>query len=174
MKKGILFALILAVAGTAQAEVLPAEQWNDEVALWLARAMVSEADWHTPDHVAIAWVLKRRWEAASKDKYPTFLDMVKQYCAGMRGKTRTSRHVWTRALTDDGTEPEGWPANVSWSSYRPHWGRVLRLARAWGRGEVQDPCKGKAWQWGGPMDRPGVGWRTVNCGMTANIFYTHK
>jgi hypothetical protein len=134
--------------------------------------MVSEADWSTRDHIAIAWVLKRRWESrVEKDPEWTFLDQVKRYCAGMRGKVRASRHVWVRALNPEGIEPEGWPSNAKWGNYKPAWEKVLRLSNAWIKGNVKDPCP-SASHWGGAMDPPGKSWKAVNCGPTQNIFYS--
>ena len=68
-------------------------------------------------------------------------------------------------------EPESWPANVSWDVYRKPWARVVLLARAWMEGRVRDPCRGRSWHWGGPMDRRREVFEPVDCGPTANIFY---
>lgn len=174
MKMWLNVLVIVAVLFTSpvQALVLPEDQWNDDVALLLARAVVAEADWSTRDHAAIAWVLKRRWEARVKrDPEWTFLDQVKKYCAAMRRKARTKRHVWIHALSPDGAEPRGWFTDVSWDKYRPAWEGVLEFTHRWARGEVSDPCRHRAIHWGGTMDRPSKLLRRVNCGKTDNIFY---
>jgi hypothetical protein len=172
----ILGVLLLIVPATTRAEtpLLPEDQWTDEAVVWLARAMVSEADWSPIDHAAIAWTLKRQWESRyEKDPRWTFVDQVRAYCAGLRGEEiRTKRSEWVRTLTLDGAEPEGWPDDVLWSNYAPLWRRTIDFARAWGAGRVRDPCEGRAWHWGGTMDTPGRNMRPVDCGMTLNIFYT--
>jgi hypothetical protein len=178
MKTRLFLFLIAAgfLSGNVAAQIkgpLPEEQWNAETELWLARAMVSEADWSSADHAAIAWTLKRQWEAR-RERFPdiTFVEQIRAYCAGLRGAPRSSRMKWVLSLEGD-LEPEAWPKHVAWPAYAPHWNRVRAFARAWFRGEVRDPCKKPALHWGGPGDMPPPDVVPVDCGLTSNIFYTH-
>jgi hypothetical protein len=156
---------------------LPPPEWDAETQLWLARAMVSEADWSTVDHAAIAWTLKRQWRARVEHQPAwSFIDQIRRYCAGLRHQTpRTNRHRWVRELGFHGDAPASWPKSSSWDAYRSRWLRVLRFAGDWGAGRVGDPCRGKAIHWGGGMDIPmDKTVRPVNCGFTHNIFYGHR
>lgn len=169
----VFLCLLSSTVALAASPPLPKDQWNDEVALWLARAMVSEADWNRDDHAAMAWVLKKRWELrAARDPSWTFLDQLRAYCAGFRSpKGRSARQRWVRNLRADGAEPAGWPKNANWRVYRGMWLSVLKFSKDWGAGRVPDPCKG-AIHWGGAMDRikdPRM--RPVDCGYTFNVFY---
>jgi hypothetical protein len=170
-----LMVLLLTTSITKADEVLPEEQWDEEVAVWLARAMVSEADWSSRDHAAIAWVLKRRWETrAERDPDWTFLDQIKHYCTGIKGPARSRRHRWIRALAPDGTKPKGWPRTVSWDTYRPAWEKAWILANDWAAGEIEDPCPA-ADHWSGRNVKPDRSLlRVVYCGRTQNVFYAER
>ena len=137
--------------------------------LWLARAMVAEAGWtKTIDHAAIAHVLGRRWNRA-KQRFPNlrFEAQIRGYCSGLY-RMRTSRHIWLHNLTGS-KMPLGWPVNrVSWDRHKPLWKAALERAKRYFEGELVDPCRGKAWNWGGGMDLPKG--PKINCGKTVNIF----
>lgn len=154
---------------------IPKEQWDADTRLWTARAMVGEVDWDSEqDHAAIAWVLARRWKMASK-RWPElrYVDVVRGYSKPIRGSIRrlTRRQRWVRALSIDGARPAGWPRRLAWNRYAPKWRRVLRMADEWSLGLWPDPCRGKAWHWGGQMDRPWPGLVEIDCGDTRNVFY---
>jgi hypothetical protein len=174
MKKWFSVCAVLLLTSVAQADILPEDQWNEEVAVWLARAMVSEAGWKSQnDHAAIAWVLKRRWETrVDRDPEWTFLDQIKHYCTGMKGKA-SRRDRWVRDLSPDGSKPQGWPRNVSWETYLPAWNNAWDLANAWVEGEVKDPCPA-ADHWSAPRIRPSGNLRRVKCGGTQNVFYAER
>jgi hypothetical protein len=151
-------------------------EWTGDVKVWIARAMVSEAGWdETLDHVAVAFVLLRRWRLAQK-QFPGYsmVSVVRKYCAGFRDMALTKRQKWIKNMTLDGRRPAGWPDDIFWRDYRDRWIAVLNLVEAWRRGEHPDPCSGKAMYWGGPMDRPSKRMIRMDCGNTKNRFYTVK
>jgi hypothetical protein len=159
----ILALLILTQPALAfRAPPLPEEQWDESAQLTLARAMVGEADWHEPDHIAIAFVLARRWRIHQLNREPLpFQRYIELYSASLRSDSE--RSAWIRAL----------PWGPIPGPYEMRWARVLKLVQAWGQGNVKDPCP-SAMHWGGTMDRPSRRWSPVSCGMTRNIFYTRK
>jgi hypothetical protein len=169
----------LAVPGTAgdnEEYLIPDADWDEDVKVWLARAMVSEAGWEeTDDHVAVAYVLHRRWQLARK-QFPGFsmISIIRKYCSGFRNTAVTPRQHWVKNLTIDARRPVGWPDDISWKHYRERWLAVLRLAESWRKGEHADPCNGKSMYWGGPMDRPSKRMIQMDCGETKNRFYTVK
>jgi hypothetical protein len=155
----IVLVLCSSAPAHAQRRPVPAADWNDETQLTLAQVMVGEADWNEPDHMAIAFVLARRWEQYRQARGPTsFQRYMQLYSSTM--KVGTERARWVRALV--------------WGELPgPHgkrWQRVQQLVQAWGQGKVKDPCP-NAIHWGGAMDRPGRNWEPVSCGLTKNIFY---
>lgn len=174
-----------AVASTAESTdavlpqataLIPEKAWTDEVKVWLARAMVSEAGWdETRDQVAVAYVLLRRWELARKQlrKY-SMVTVIRKYCAGFKGPAATKRQKWVKHMTLDGKRPKSWPDDIKWRDYRERWMAVLDLAETWRNGAHPDPCNGKAMYWGGPMDRPSKRMIKMDCGETKNRFYTVK
>ncbi|MGD8860224.1 MAG: hypothetical protein PVI30_09430 [Myxococcales bacterium] len=176
MKKYIVVGATLWVTSTAAARPpVPAEQWTSDARLWLARAMIAEAGWRAPrDHAAIAHVLARRWRRVV-ERYETirFVDVIRNYCSGLGGLSRspTRRQRWVRRLWPDGSRPEGWPDYASWDRHAPLWRHTLARADRFGRGELRDPCRGRAWHWGGTIDSPRGRMQPVNCGDTQNTFY---
>jgi hypothetical protein len=158
----VIAVLSMSLPAYAERRPLPESEWNDETRLTLAQVMVGEADWHEPDHIAIAFVLARRWVQYQQGKGPiSFQRYIQLYSSTM--KVGTTRAKWVRALP--------------WGEFRgPHakrWGQVQQLVTAWGAGKVKDPCP-RAEHWGGAMDRPGRGWEPTSCGLTKNIFYAHR
>jgi hypothetical protein len=165
MRKRLSFLLILATANPAFAyrgPPVPSDEWDETTQLTLARAMVGEADWHEPDHVAIAFVLARRWRIHQSRQEPvSFQRYISLYSAPLR--STSPRTKWIREL------PWG-PVD---GPYSERWDRVQRLVTAWGEGRVRDPCP-SAVHWGGAMDRPSKRWHPVSCGLTRNIFYSKR
>ncbi|MGW8286342.1 MAG: hypothetical protein ACWGPR_11560 [Candidatus Deferrimicrobiaceae bacterium] len=155
--------------------ILPQEQFTPRAHIWLARAFIAEADWQAErDHVAIAYVLARRWRRAVA-RCPTlqFVDVVRNYCAGLGDWKRslTPRQLWVRALSRGLEQPDHWPPKASWAAHVGYWRAALRRAERWQLGELADPCRGRALHWGGKMDDPRGRMKRVDCGDTANIFY---
>lgn len=156
---------------------VPKEQWTPQARLWLARAMVAEAGFlNRTDHVALAWVLAKRWKRLRERRDPSlpFVKVVRAYCAGL-GDTaaRSRRQQWVRELPGDAqTRPKSWPSKYSWKRHRKLWRRVLERADAWARGELADPCP-QAVHWGGTMDKPRGRMRAVCARLpTANDLYS--
>lgn len=179
----ILFAAVLGVAliecdpvpALARAPLLPDDQWSPVTQVWLARAMVGEAGWKSErDHVAIAYVLERRWRSMRR-RWPDlrFEAVVLRYAKALGGGRRefTPRQRWIRGLAPMGDEPDGWPRTCSWKRHLPLWRAVLRRADRWRQRRLPDPCGGKAWHWGGTIDVPWKGLEEIDCGDTANTFY---
>jgi hypothetical protein len=179
MKNRILSGALLLWSSSAQARApLPDSQWNSQTHVWLARAMVAEAGWLAErDHVAIAYVLARRWRNMS-ERWPTtrFIDVVRRYCAGLGDyhSSFTRRQLWIRALSPDIAEPEGWPAQVSWRRHSMLWRDALVRSAEWAGGILRDPCRGRAEHWGGTIDSPRGRMVPVDCGETENTFYRLK
>ena len=149
----------MVTTASADARPVPAGQWDTGTQLTLAQVMVGEADWHEPDHIAIAYVLTRRWQHHRRARGPiTFKHYMQLYSSTM--KVDTERARWVRAL----------PWGRLEGPHEERWSKVIALVKAWGAGQVNDPCP-EAEHWGGAMDRPGRKWQPVSCGMTKNIFY---
>ncbi len=158
----ILSVLLLAAPALANRPPLPETEWDETTQLTLAQAMVGEADWHEPDHVAIAFVLARRWKIHQQNRDPLpFQRYIQLYSASLRNES--SRSEWVRSL----------PWGPIEGPYAPRWARIQQLVRAWGAGKVKDPCP-SAVHWGGAMDRPTSSMSPISCGLTRNIFYTRR
>lgn len=164
LARTFLLPLLLLTGRVASAQPpLPPEQWTPPARLDLARAMVGEADFHrTEDHIAIAWVLAKRWKHA-RLRFPRwrFHDQVRKFASPL--KVDSPRARWVRAL------PWG-PLSGVLKRYTKRWFSVMNLVVDWGLGNIRDPCR-SAISWGGTMDPPGERLRPVDCGRTANTFY---
>lgn len=172
---GIVFFIFVAYdcGAHANARPVPPDEATSDARLALARAMVAEAGWVAErDHAAIAHVLARRWRREHL-RYPdlTFRRMVELYCAAWNGKP-TARQRWVRELAPTLERPRTFPRGLSWERHRPAWEAALQRSDAFFAGELADPCDGRAVHWGGEMDEAPEHWRKVDCGATANRFYT--
>jgi hypothetical protein len=178
IKKFITTGVVLLATSTTGAQhppPIPASQWTPATHVWLSRAMVAEAGWNAEtDHVAIAYVLARRWQKLS-ERWPglRFVDVIQNYCAGLGNYHRefTPRQRWIRSLSWDDVEPENWPSGASWKRHLSYWKSVLERSDRWSKGDLQDPCRGRAVHWGGTIDSPRGRMVPVNCGTTQNTFY---
>jgi hypothetical protein len=163
------------VANSASSEALPPipkSDWTPEARLTLARAWVGEADWSRQDHIAIGWVLAKRWKIYNRNrpeaKQVSFARFIRLYCSPFKGRSLRQRRV--QAL------PWGDPVGKAVGPYRyaqnaRRWARVRQRVDAWASGKFRDPCP-TALHWGGTMDVPYSNWRPARCGATKNIFYT--
>ena len=178
MMKHLIAGSLLLVTSTAAADKrppVPLAQWTPQTRLWLARAMVAEAGFDAEqDHRAIAFVLARRWERV-RERWSSMrlIDVIRNYCAGLGSYRRsiTPRQRWVRALRPDLGKPEGWPARLSWERHQPLWQATLERVDRFSRGELEDPCRGRAWHWGGVIDSPRGRMDPIDCGETHNTFY---
>lgn len=178
IKKYITTGAVFLIASTvsAQKAPIPKAQWTPQTQIWLARAMVAEAGWQSErDHIAIAYVLARRWRRLI-ERWPAlrFMDIIRNYCAGLGGYRRepTQRQRWLRELNWNDLKPVNWPKKVSWVHHLSKWRSILGLSDKWSKGEIADPCRGRAWHWGGIIDTPRGRMVPINCGETHNTFYT--
>lgn len=167
---------------SSRANVAPGEhlladhEWDEETRTWMGRAMVAEAGWFgTSDHVAIAYVLYRRWQLTRKaHKRASLIGVIRKYCAGLSETTFNRRQKWVKSLTADARRPAHWPDDIDWRYYRERWQAVLETADQWRRGELPDPCGGISMYFGAPYDRPSKRMIRMDCGETQNFFYTVK
>jgi hypothetical protein len=155
--------------------IIPDDQWNANVKLWLARSLIGEVGWRiTKEHAAVAWVYAMR---ANQSRRHDFLGMVKRYSAAVRNPGRI-RNPWLFELGLDGARPGSWPYGPLWKGrYQQAWFRLLQLADLWRAGKIANPCPG-ANHFGGPMDRHRAEnrhWYRVKCKMrTRNSFYDSR
>lgn len=135
-------------------------------AVILARVAVAESGWSSPrDRAAIWHVIQRRAELVGW----SLGGMAKAYSSPLK------RGHWATGADASGRRPMGFPVALSWAAHRDRWRAILEEARAFLRGQVPDPCAGRALHWG---DRLGdrlraerMGWAPVNCGPTRNLFW---
>lgn len=73
------------------------------------------------------------------------------YANVWRYNTVPKRRTWILHLNADGTEPRGWPANLSWARWRPLWLARLAAARAFVQDPGEHPCPA-ARHYGGRCD----------------------
>ena len=137
--------------------------------------MVAEAGWEAAtDHIAIAYVLARRWRRV-KERFTSlrFVDVVRTYCTGLGNYRRslTPRQQWLRSLNFAAEAPQGWPTTASWSNHESFWRAALARSQAWFQGRLRDPCRGRAEHWGGIIDSPQGRMVPIDCGETRNTFY---
>ena len=158
---------------------LPPEQQTTQAELWLARAFIGEAGWMQRNaHAGIAHVLARRWHRVVR-RYEAmrFETVIKNYCHALGFKRRgtpTPRHLWIRGLVG-AVAPKAWPHHKSlWDRHRPRWAAAMKRSRKWFSGRIKDPCRGRAWHWGGLIDRELAQkkrFRTVDCGDTGGTTF---
>lgn len=159
--------------------VVPEDQWNDDVKLWLARSVLGEAGWRRFDeYSAIAFVYAERAEqSASHD----FLDMVRTYSAAVKPGNH-HRNPWLFELGLHGERPRSWPFDPEtksgplWSGlHREAWIETLAWADEWQAGKRANPCPG-ANHFGGWIDRHravAARWTPIKCETRMrNRFYT--
>lgn len=173
-----LCLLLSSVAHAAPKPLLDDSQWTPTTRLWLARAMIGEGGWLAErDHVGFAWVFYRRW-LKMRERWPEmrFVDVVRFYAKSLGdGRSQpTDRQVWVRGLLGD-EAPPGWPAKKArWSRHVVWWQKTLERTDKWRLGLLRDPCRGRAYNFGGSIDveiAEQKGLREVDCGDTESIFY---
>lgn len=157
MRNVTLTALLLCASVVHAAKPpLPPEQWTPYAHLWLSRASVAESGWLAKrDHALMSWALVYNWRDKVK-RYPTmrFVDVVRNYCAGLGYSTPTRRQEWIRQLPGLGNDlrPAAWQRG-SWATNLKRWRKVQAQARRWGAGRIRDESKGRVRHWGSPDGR---------------------
>jgi len=77
-------------------------------------------------------------------------------------------------------QPASWPESLDWETWQPQCVLTVERVEAFLAGDSIDPCKGRAMHFGAPDLQPDInnaataGWRVVNCGGTASIFYGER
>lgn len=84
-----------------------------------------------------------------------FETVIKNYAHALGFRTRgslTKRHVWLRGLHGP-EEPKGWPRrHAKWAKHVGLWRSIRERTDRWFAGKLADPCRGRAWNWGGIVD----------------------
>jgi hypothetical protein len=176
---GVLLISLLVASATGARSIdrpIPEQAWDEEAKLVLAQAWVGEADWSAQDHIAIGWVLAKRWRVYNSvhefEEQVSFADFIRLYSAALKGEegSRTKRQRFVQSLPWGDPTPDEHGIYAS-PRYTRLWQQVRQRIEAWGEGQFADPCRA-AMHWGGTMDRPYRNWRPVTCGQTRNIFYS--
>jgi hypothetical protein len=136
------------------AEGAPA--FSNEDRLVLVHSILGEAGWRPRnDHPAILHVLERR------RKLPTHVgknltEMAKSYSNFLNEDREETPHRRAVFATTLETAPR-WAVRLV--------DKFLANPRS-----IKDPCKGKAWNWGGHFEVGTNNPHAVDCGSTANVF----
>jgi len=148
---------------------------SDREKVVLAQILLGEADNNKKDHIAILWVLHKRWEGFKNGPYydekkHTFLKYISQYSSVMKVNTKRARAI--RRLKWNEDPPKNSPFKAS------SWNKIKETVDLWYQGYYKDPCK-SAIHWGSitdgyPAETDKVSWQKVSCGRTKNLFYKRK
>lgn len=135
-------------------------------AVALVRMWVAESGWRQlRDHAAQAWIL-RRWAERTGRSLP---DAV-----GLRVWAFSRPPAWARRIGPRCEQPRGWPARWRWSAHEDDCRLLFARAEAFLRGELTDPCRGRALGWRSPgralQVALSLGRKEVSCGRTAVRF----
>jgi hypothetical protein len=160
-------------ASDKSAELQPTGLHSSDRVKTLLIGVVAEATWLERDHRAILHVLERRAERAgvAVDK------MARLYISAFK---RAPERTWVMELEPTCEQPPSWPDSLDWEAWRPQCELTVERIEAFLAGDSVDPCKGRAMHFGAPDLQPDIenaasaGWRVVNCGGTASIFYAER
>ncbi len=176
---GVLLIGLLSANTTGARPVdrpVPEHAWDEESKLALARAWVGEADWSAQDHIAIGWVLAKRWRVYNAkhefDEQISFAAFIRAYSAALKseGDSRTQQRRNLIQSLPWGDPEQGVHGVYAKPVHVQRWRQLRQRVELWAEGRVADPCRA-AMHWGGTMDRPHRAWKPVTCGATKNIFY---
>ena len=81
----------------------------------LAKSVIAEVGWSSPDHKSMMHVLKRR----AKARNTSITKMTKQYCSLWKVNTRRAKMI--KSLNRNGDKPKYWKKNLSWEAHKKHW-----------------------------------------------------
>lgn len=150
--------------------------------LLLTISCVAEVGFDRPAECLVKWAINA--DTASDRGIP-LAQQVREYDSILRRRpdgrwvVQTPRARWIRDLRLDGTEPAGWPTQLSWPAYRAKWLSLLALAADWVEKRPPHPCP-RANHYGGDCsdsygacDPPGPCWERVNCGSDLAQAYWH-
>lgn len=149
-------------------------------ALLLARICVSEAGFRaheTGDCGAIAYTLL----GTVAERGVSLRAAARAHSPRATGARPTSdaRLAWVAQLNESGLRPAAWPAapHAPWSAYRARWAEVLERSRELVTWSLEDHerdsmCDAPPVTWAARWHTPSPGLRAIDCGDTANLFYT--
>lgn len=111
-------------------------------ALVLVRMWVAESRWRRfRDHAAQSWIVQR-WAAR--------MGFTLAVAVELRVWRFSSPPRWVRHIEPACSEPAGWPARYSWGAHADDCRQLFARADAFLRGDVGDPCEGRARGWRAP------------------------
>lgn len=165
MRYFLCFAVLLVCADVQANELTKAEA---DLALALAQVCANEASLAapTPGDCALIWQAARKHGRTPEAR----LRWLRRHSScvlsdrPMRGREKFSNCRWSRHLTAEDAEPEGWDPQTPWERYAGRWRRMRRYAAylvRGGRPRAGWPCRRDPDTWGGPMDHR----RALNHGM---------
>jgi hypothetical protein len=151
-------ALGLAAGAAPAAAQEPAQEpaqapKHDELSLALARVAANEAFGSAAD-VALIWQVTEARGQTDAERL-SWLRRHSPCATGVLSEQRARRRPgncrWSRNLSPDLSEPEGWPQLWPWARHRPAWARTLRLADRLVAGATRRrPCPRTPITWGSP------------------------
>lgn len=145
----------------------------------MGKLCVNEASWSTRDCAAITHIRVRSARSHGRTLRDELIALHGRRSLRADRATRVDRRdnrPWIAQLNTLGTQPALWPDTMNWPEHgRSGWGRVLSVVVAVLEGKQVDPCRGTPNTWG---NRGGdhvralrLGFRQVDCGSTANMFW---
>lgn len=138
----------------------------------LARMAIGESDWNARDQSAVLHVVARRAARAGV----SVEQMSLRYSSVFAGKP-TPRKRWVLAIESSCEQPTAWPKHLRWDRYRARCLATFERVQRFLRGELPDPCRGRANHFGSATIAVDVeraaraGWRRVSCGGAVNAFW---
>ena len=143
-------------------------------AVLLAQSCVGEAGFESIDTgecAAILHIYRKRSEVLG---WP-IEKVVRRYSAAVKERG-DHPNSWVLHLNDGGGKPHRWSSRLRWEYHRDRWMAVLNYARAFLRGEVDDPLP-QAVHYGGRMDRHRLSmrvWTIIRDTGFLNTFYARR
>lgn len=135
-------------------------------AVVLARVCVKEASFNSPaDCAAIRIVLTRVGRG-------NVVTGARAYSPKTFDPSRLRDRPWIAFLNGRGTEPRGWPANLSWRAHRVRWLALLENVETFIATDYR-PCEPD--HWGDRLSdharAVSYNWQPVDCGRTLDEYW---